>query len=236
VSGLAPITSDEGDLPITFSASDGWRLSGTLRGLAGDAPALRGVVMVHGSHHARDTFVYGRALPAALADAGIASIRFDIRGRGGSRSPRPWTELSVAERRGVALDVSAALDQLRGIGIGSGRLGVIGEQDTATSVVEAAAADADVGALVLLSPRLAGRALAALRRRPLPTCVLVSKEDRRALRDATAAFASAPEPHSALHVFRGLGFGATMFMARAFEQPDEPALEDLVAGWLDLVL
>jgi dienelactone hydrolase len=227
---------DEGDVPITFTATDGWRLSGTLRRLVGDGPPLRGVVMVHGSHHARDTFVYGRALPTALAGAGIASIRFDIRGRGESRSPRPWSELSVAERRDVALDVAAALDHLRGIGIGPGRMGVIGEQDTATAVVEAAAADADVGALVLLSPRLAARALAALRRSPMPTYALASKEDRHALRDATAAFASAPEPHSALHVFHGLGFGATMFMARAFEQPDEPALEDLIAEWFDRVL
>ncbi|MGD9999297.1 MAG: hypothetical protein AB7L17_15785 [Ilumatobacteraceae bacterium] len=237
MSGLAPIVPDEADVPITFAASDGWTLSGTLRHAdGGPAGSARGVVLVHGSHHARDTFVYGRALPAVLASAGISSIRFDIRGRGESRAPRPWTALSVSERRDVRLDVSAALEQLRRIGAEHGRLGVVGEQDTAGSVVEAVTEDDGVAALVLLSPRLHRRDIDALRQRSVPTCAMVSQEDRPGLRSAVAAYAASADPASALHVFSGLGFGATMFMARAFEQPDAPALEDMISGWFDTVL
>jgi dienelactone hydrolase len=237
VSGLAPIMPDDADELITFRAADGWNLSGTLRRAdPGRAGTMRGVVLVHGSHHARDTFVYGRALPATLAAAGIASLRFDIRGRGESRSPRAWTEMSVAERRHVALDVAAATAQLRLIGVEDGRLGVVGEQDTASSVIDAVAADEGVGGLVLLSPRLGARALDRLQSRDVPTCAMVSKEDRRALRDAAAAYAASSSRASVLHVFGGLGFGATMFMARAFEQPDEPALEDMITAWFDAVI
>jgi hypothetical protein len=180
--------------------------------------------------------VYGRALPATLAAAGIASLRFDIRGRGESRSPTPWSEMSVGQRRGVALDVAAAVEQLRLAGVDQHRVGVVGEQDTATSVVDAVVADLGIKGLVLLSPRLAARALERLRSRDVATCAMVSKEDRPALRDAASAYCASSSPASALHVFSGLGFGATMFMARAFEQRDEPALEDMITAWFDGVL
>lgn len=237
MSGVGPIVPDSHDQPTSFYASDGWRLSGTLRPIASDVGLPRGVVLVHGSQHTRDTFVYARALPAVLARLGIASLRFDIRGRGDSRGTRPWTEMSLRERRLVSLDVLAAIEHLsRTCGVAVGRIGVIGEQDTSRQVIEAVTAQGGSGGLALLSPRLDRRSLTLLTERPLPICAMVSKEDRRALRDAAAIYVAGRPESSELRVFRGLGFGATMFMSRAFEQPDQPSIEELLAAFFDRVL
>jgi dienelactone hydrolase len=241
MSNLAPIVPNAADEPVSFVSRDGWRLEGLLRlpassGLEPDQVG-RGVVLVPGSHHERDTFVYGLALPDVLADHGIASLRFDIRGRGASRSPRSWRELTTLERRAVADDVASACALLRQrAGIGAGHLAVLGEQDTSRAVVAAVESDPHVGALVLLSPRLGRSSAQRLRTRAVPTCALVSKEDRRSLSDAVDAFLAGPADRSELHVFAGLGFGTTMFMARAFQHPDELPLEMMIATWLGRVL
>jgi dienelactone hydrolase len=240
MSGLAPIMPNEGDEHVTFEAADGWRISGVLRlpvaaALETDAPAM-GAVLVPGSHHERDTFVYGRGLPDALAERGIASIRIDIRGRGESRSPRSWRQLSTLERRRVADDVAAASDVLRArAGIDDASIAIICEQDTARAAALAAVRGPLVGALVMLSPRLDKSTLAALANRRLPTYAMVSKEDRRALRDATRAYLAGADS-SELQVFSGLGFGATMFMSRAFEQPDEVPLQEMIGDWVQRTL
>lgn len=240
MSDLAPIAPNADDEFVTFAASDGWQLSGVLRlpisaRLGTDARTL-GAVLVPGSHHERDTFVYGLAVPDVLAEHGIASIRFDIRGRGESRAPRPWRQLSVLERRRVDDDVAAAVDVLRTrAAITDDAVAIIAEQDTANSAAQAAATDPHVGALAMLSPRLDASTIAALAARPLPTCAMVSKEDRRSLYDSTHAYL-AGDDRSELHVFSGLGFGATMFMSRSFEHPDETPLQVVLAEWVQRTL
>ncbi|HEY5874339.1 MAG TPA: hypothetical protein VIT64_03515 [Ilumatobacteraceae bacterium] len=237
MTNLAPIVPNAADEPVSFVSRDGWRLEGVLRLPSGSGhgpdQAGRGAVLVHGSHHERDTFVYGIALPDVLAEHGIASLRFDIRGRGASRSPRSWRELTTLERRAVADDVAVASDLLRQrADIGDGHLAVVGEQDTSRAVVAAVESDPHIGAMVLLSPRLGRSSAQGLRARAVPTCAMVSKEDRRSLSDAVDAFLAGPADRSELHVFAGLGFGTTMFMARAFQHPDEPPLEVMIAAWL----
>jgi dienelactone hydrolase len=220
------------DVDVVLVARDGWRLAALLQLPAGGDPGP-GVVLVHGSHHERDAFTYGVGLPDLLADRGVASLRFDIRGRGGSRQGSDFHRMAPLQRRAVALDVAAALDYLAAIPtLAGGQLGLVGEQDTAASVVAAAAVDPRVAALVLLSPRLPSSALSQLRTRSIPTFALVSKEDRESLRATTAAYAAAPPDRRRIEVFAGLGFGTTMFMARTFEQPDEESLEQMVADWL----
>jgi dienelactone hydrolase len=225
--------SDYGhDIEVELVTADGWRLGGLLR-LPPDSTHA-GVVLVHGSHHERDAFTYGLGVPEHLAARGIASLRFDIRGRGTSRNGRDFHSLSPVEQRGVVLDVAAALDALTAREVEA--IGVVGEQDTAASVARAITNDERVRALVLVSPRLPPSALDALRARPRPTFAMVSKEDRESLRDATAAYLAGAEQRSRLEVFSGLGFGTTMFMARAFEQKTEQGLEEMIADWLGAAL
>ena len=240
MSDLAPIVPNKDDEVVTFEATDGWQLSGVLRlplpARLDTGARVMGAVLVPGSHHEQDTFVYGLGVPDVLAEHGIASIRFDIRGRGESRSPRSWRQLSTLERRRVADDVAAAADLLRTrVGITDASVAVISEQDTARSAALAAAGDPLVGALVMLSPRLDRSTLEALAARRLPTYAMVSKEDRRSLRCSTHAYLAGDE-RSELDVFSGLGFGATMFMSRSFEQPDEAPLQVMLAEWVQRTL
>lgn len=238
MSAVPPIEPNAADESVEFIAADGWRLSGILRRRdEGFGGVGFGVVLVHAPHHERDAYVYGLALPDVLAAHGIASIRFDIRGRGASRSPRPWAQLTPLERRAVALDVSAAVAVLRArTGSQSGELGVVAEQDVVAAALATAVAEPDIGALVLLSPRFGRTGLRRPVGRAVPTCALVSPEDRRALRDAVAAYLAGPAEESELHVLPGLGLGTTMFMARAFEEPGEVPLEVIIAEWLHRVL
>jgi len=220
-----------GDVEVELVARDGWRLAGLMR-LPPDVGRAPGVVLVHGSHHERDAFTYGVGLPELLADRGMASLRFDIRGRGASHHGHDFHRMAALERRAVALDVAAALDHLASSpDVAGDRLGLIGEQDTAAAVV-AAAIDPRAAALVLLSPRLPSSALDHLRSRSIPTFGLVSNEDRESLRATATAFLAAPHEHRRLEVFTGLGFGTTMFMARRFEQSAEEPLEEMIADWL----
>jgi dienelactone hydrolase len=224
----ASLRTDEHD--VTFEAADGWTLRGIIRAPAAATGA--GVVLVPGSLHERDAFVHGRSVPGELAERGIASLRFDIRGRGLSRGRRGYHDLAPLEQDRVCLDVAAAAEALvTDGGADRDRIGVLGEQDTSSAVAQAVVDDARLRGLALLSPRLPARLIAALGSRNVPVLALVSREDRVALRSATQAYLAGTPEVSRLEVFAELGFGTTMFMSRAYVQPDEEPLEAILAGW-----
>lgn len=238
MTAVAPIEPNAADELVTFTAADGWVLSGIFRPSDPEcADTGAAVVLVPAPHHERDAYVYGHALPDVLAARGIPSIRFDLRGRGASRAPRPWTSLTVIERQSVALDVAGAAAVLRAkASVSPHGLGAVAEQDIVGAALEAIEADADFGAVVLISPRFGRSGNKPNARTDVPVCALVSPEDRRSLRDAVAAYLAAPASQSVLHVLPGLGLGTTMFMSRAFEQPEETPLELMIADWLFDVL
>lgn len=90
---------------ITFRSHDGTHLRGTLATPA--QPADRSAVLVHGGGVTRDEGGFYVRLADALAAAGIASLRFDLRGHGASGG-RP-EELTLAA---AANDVRSAVDQV----------------------------------------------------------------------------------------------------------------------------
>ena len=204
-------------MSVTFEAADGWPIGGLLEAVDGDA----GAVLVPGSRHERDAY---NSLIGPLAEAGIASLRIDVRGRGSSLGTTRYARMGPGQRRRVALDVAAALDHLA-----KPTMAVVAEQDTAADSVAAAVGDERVRAVVLWSPRRGPRLAAALASRPLPVLTLVSSEDREGLDAASAAGGT-------IEVFDGLGFGTTMMSTRQFEHRDEPPLESIVRGWLVDVL
>jgi hypothetical protein len=201
------------DVEVRFAASDGWPLAGLLRRPPSD-PVAPLALLVPGSVHERDAFT---TLAGALADRGVASLRIDIRGRGTSRGELPYARMAPGQRRAVALDVAAAVEEASAVA-------VVAEQDTAAAAL--AGIGAGVQALVLLSPR------GTVRPPNVPVFALVSSEDRDGLQAATDAYLAGSERGSRLEVFKGLGFGTTMFSTRQFEHPDAEPLESMIADWL----
>src|ERR1700730_19264802 len=68
----------------SFSSADGLRLSGTLLPTAGSASSV--TVLVHGGGATRDESGSFTRLAVGLASAGVASLRFDLRGHGRSEA------------------------------------------------------------------------------------------------------------------------------------------------------
>ena len=214
---------------LSFSAADGWPLGAVWHRPSSDA-AVPAVVTVPGSRHERDAW---KRTSEFLARHGVATLMLDIRGRGASRGYCTYARMGPGQRRQVRLDVAKALEVVADLdGVDAAQLGVLAEQDTAASAVEAAVAAAGVQALCLVSPRHADRIASALATRPVSVFGLASTEDREGVRAAVGAYlASAPEG-SDLAVFHGLGIGITMASVLQFEQPEAQPLEDRIARWM----
>ena len=221
------------DRTISFVATDGWPLRGLLTSPDSGAHGP-GVVLVPGSLHERDAWT---STAAALAAAGIASLRIDIRGRGASSAGAFHAHMPPAQRRLVRLDVRAAITALRAqSSVADGSIGICGEQDTAPACVEAAVDDGNVAGVALLSARGGSRTSNGMSPAGFPFLGLVSVEDHQSLRTTVDAYLGAPAGTSELHVLRGLGFGITMAAVQAFEHPDADPIESIVASWFARML
>jgi hypothetical protein len=216
------------DVEVRLTAADGTSIGGVWRAPP-EGAAVAGVVLVPGSRHERDA--YG-SLPSALEAVGLGSLRIDVRGRGTSIGTVPFARMAPMQRRGVRLDVAAAVDHAASLVGQPVRLALVAEQDTSADAVEAIADDERVTAVVVLSARHGDRLTAAVSRRPIAVFGLVSGEDRVGVRATADAYLVSIEGPSRLEVVHGLGFGTTMFSSRQFEHPDAEPLETMIAAWL----
>lgn len=133
---------------VTFESDDGWQLHGTRWLPASDAP-VPGVVLLHSGRS--DRAVFSR-LERLVADAGMAVLNIDWRGRGRSTSGGTYFSLTPEQRAEGWRDAAAALDHLASIpGVDSERLAAVGVVHGAEHAARAAQRDPRVKALVLLT-------------------------------------------------------------------------------------
>jgi len=91
---------------VSVRTLDGLHLAGTLT--VPDSPAKRGVVLVHGGGVTREEGGFFTRVAAGLAEAGAASLRFDLRGHGVSEGRQE--DLTLAS---ILTDITAALATVR---------------------------------------------------------------------------------------------------------------------------
>src|SRR6266566_9693932 len=90
----------------TFRTLDGLHLAGTF--VIPEERTRRAVVMIHGGGVTREEGGFFTRLAAGLGDAGVASLRFDLRGHGDSEGRQE--DLTLAA---ILNDIRVAFAQLR---------------------------------------------------------------------------------------------------------------------------
>jgi pimeloyl-ACP methyl ester carboxylesterase len=91
---------------VAFRSPDGLALRGTF--VVPDGPPRGAAVLVHGGGVTRDEGGFFTRIAAGLAAAGLASLRFDLRGHGESEGRQE--DLTIS---GVVNDIRAAVDDVR---------------------------------------------------------------------------------------------------------------------------
>jgi alpha-beta hydrolase superfamily lysophospholipase len=130
----------------TFRTLDGLHLAGTLV-TPGGSPE-RAVVLVHGGGVTREEGGFFTRLAAGLGEAGIASLRFDLRGHGESEGRQEELTLSA-----ILNDIRVALAHAREV-TGATRLSLIGQSfGGGICGYYAAKRPEEVARLVLLCPQ-----------------------------------------------------------------------------------
>ena len=165
---------------VAFRAADGVTLSATWH-----EPAFRpapAVILVHMLGRSRRDW---DSVASRLASAGIGALTLDLRGHGDSTA----SGVDAADYSVFVQDVEAARRYLSGRGdVRPGRIGFAGASMGANLVALAAASDATVPSVALLSPSLDYRGLriqAAVRKYGArPMLLVVSDEDAYARRSA----------------------------------------------------
>lgn len=93
-------------VPTSIRTLDGLHLAGTL--VRAEAPSERAVLLVHGGGVTREEGGFFTRLAAGLAEAGVSSLRFDLRGHGESEGRQEELTLSM-----ILNDIRVHLAHLR---------------------------------------------------------------------------------------------------------------------------
>jgi uncharacterized protein len=133
--------------PCDFETLDGLRLEGTL--VAPGPPGRLAAVMVHGGGVTREEGGFFTRLAAGLADRGVTTLRYDLRGHGESEGIQQEATLSAHLN-----DIRAALETAETV-TGAETLHLLGASSGGgLCAYYAAKRPEEIARLVLLNPQL----------------------------------------------------------------------------------
>lgn len=231
-SGSAALAAEK---EVSFKTDDGWTISGMLSVPERATDRVPAIILLHAFEHDRDA--YGQYLYPGLAQIiaarGLATLRFDFRGRATSVGKKELNAFSPEERSSIFLDVRAAIAFLKAQpGVDPSRLGILAEGSSADAAVNGWGGDSRVKAIALISGRLGELAKKQIAASATPLFLLVSKEDHDSFRDTAEAYNLSRSEESRIRVFNGMGMGTTMFSVWRSERPKEKPIEDGLAEWM----
>lgn len=210
---------------VTFTTSDEWEIYATYRNAGEGKPAAVLLHMMPADRHSYDDF------GSRLAAAGFNVLALDSRGHGESLKHagkvERYTGFGDKEHASSGADVAAAKTFLAERGADTSRTVIVGASIGANVALAYAAADADVRALVLLSPGLnyhgvaTADAMSAYGDRP--AYLVASEEDSYSADSAGKLHEIAG--HAQLEIFEEAGHGTDILKA-------EPSFADTLVAWL----
>jgi pimeloyl-ACP methyl ester carboxylesterase len=210
---------------VTFTTSDGWEIYATYWDAGEGKPAAILLHMLIADRRSYDDF------GAKLAAAGLNVLAPDSRGHGDSLKKngktRRYTEFDDEEHKSSVKDVAAAKDSLAQKGADTSKLVVVGASIGANFALNYGADDADVRAVVLLSPGLeyhGVETVAAMAEYGDRPAYLVASEEDGYSADSIGKLDEIA-PGAEFKMFEGAGHGTKIFRA-------EPAFEDTLVDWL----
>jgi pimeloyl-ACP methyl ester carboxylesterase len=210
---------------VAFTTSDGWEIYATYWDVGEGKPAAILLHMLIADRHSYDDF------GAKLAAAGFNVLALDSRGHGDSLKKngktRRYTEFDDEGHKSSVKDVAAAKDFLAQKGADTSKLVVVGASIGANFALNYGADDADVRAVVLLSPGLKYHGVdtvaAMAKYGDRPAYLVASEEDGYSADSIGKLHEIAPGAE--FKMFEGAGHGTKIFRA-------EPAFEGTLVDWL----
>ena len=213
---------------VVFTGVDGWELHGTRWLPQRDRP-VPGVVLLHTGRS--DRAAYTR-LQRLLAEAGLAVLNLDWRGRGQSINQGSYFDLDTDTRNLAWQDALAALEHLAAqAAVDETRLATVGTVHGAEYAVRAACRDERVVAVVLLTGyRPQDPSEAAHLTSGAVDTLYITCTDHRVTTEAMLELHSASPPGRSQYVeYPGAALGYQLFEL-------DHDLEPRVASWLAEVL
>lgn len=210
---------------VSFATSDGWKIYASYWDAGEGQPAAILLHMLVADRHSYDGF------GAKLAAAGFNVLALDSRGHGDSTKQDGETgrhaEFDDEAYKSSVLDVAAAKDFLDGKGADTSKLVIVGASIGANFALNYGADDADVRAVVLLSPGLNYHGVettaAVAKYRGRPAYLVASDEDKYSADSVGKLHEIAAD--ATFKMFTDAGHGTRIFAA-------EPFFEDALVDWL----
>ena len=211
---------------VSFRSEDGWTLYGTLRLPGGVDPNTKvpGVIMAHGAKHDQQTYHF---MAREIAKQGMATLRFDWRGKGKSANGGRMPDQSK-----VYLDVKAAIQFLASQpSVDPNRIGAVAATLACVHTLQASQGDPRVKTLVLLTALEPNEeAKQFLTTSNVPIFAIASSEDNNYQRGSLAettrqVYLLSRSKQSEFLLYDDAGRGSEMLKVK-------PELQPMILRWL----